>query len=74
MAGILLALATALAVGHVGSAAAVVPQVLLLLPAALVLVYEIGRRLGSGVHAAWTSLVWEWGGETVDATYSKAAL
>ena len=53
-----LVLATAFAVGHVGSMAAVVPQVLLLLPAALVLVYEIGRRLGSGLHAAWTALAW----------------
>jgi len=53
-----LVLAVALTVGHEGSTAATVVQVLVLLPVALVLVYETSSRLWSRVYAAGAALVW----------------
>jgi hypothetical protein len=54
----LLVVVTALAVGHAGSIAIVVPQVVVLLPLALVLVYEVAFRLGGRLFAAWAAAVW----------------
>jgi 4-amino-4-deoxy-L-arabinose transferase-like glycosyltransferase len=54
----LLVLVVALDVGHHGSIAIVIPQVVLLVPLALVLVYEIARRLGGPLFAAWAGLAW----------------
>jgi hypothetical protein len=54
----LLVAVTARAVGHAGSIAIVVPQVVVLLPLALVLVYGIARRLGGRLFAAWAAAVW----------------
>jgi hypothetical protein len=50
--------ATASQVGHDGSLAIVIPQVVVLVPLALVLVYETALRLGGLVFAAWAAVVW----------------
>jgi 4-amino-4-deoxy-L-arabinose transferase-like glycosyltransferase len=54
----LLALIVALDVGHHGSLWIVIPQVVVLLPLALVLVYAIALRLGGRLFAAWATVVW----------------
>jgi 4-amino-4-deoxy-L-arabinose transferase-like glycosyltransferase len=54
----LLAGILAVRVGHEGSLALVVPQVAVLLPLALVIVYEIALRLGGRLFAAWAAAVW----------------
>jgi hypothetical protein len=54
----LLVVVTARAIGHTGSIAIVVPQVVVLLPLALVLVYEVALRLGGRLFAAWAAAVW----------------
>lgn len=53
-----LATVVALAVGHSGSLALAVPQVLILGPAGLIVVYEIALRLAGRVFAAWAAFVW----------------
>jgi 4-amino-4-deoxy-L-arabinose transferase-like glycosyltransferase len=54
----LLAGILALRVGHEGSLAIVVPQVAVLLPLALVLIYEVALRIRGRLFAAWAALVW----------------
>jgi hypothetical protein len=54
----ILAGVTWLRVGHEGSLAVVVPQVVILLPAALVLVYGVALELGGRAFAIWASSLW----------------
>jgi hypothetical protein len=54
----LLVVATWLEVGHAGSLAIVIPQVVVLVPVALALVYATARRLGGRVFAVWATAVW----------------
>jgi len=50
--------AVAATLGHDGSLAIVIPQVVVLLPIVLVLVHGTALRLGGRVFAAWATLVW----------------
>jgi hypothetical protein len=54
----LLVVAVAVAIGRDGSLWIVVPQVLVLMPLLLLLIYETARRLGGPLFAAWAAFVW----------------
>jgi hypothetical protein len=54
----ILTLVVAIAFGRHGSLAIVVPQVIVLLPLALVLVHATALRLGQRLFAAWAAAVW----------------
>lgn len=54
----ILTLVVAIAFGRHGSLAIVVPQVVVLLPVALVLVHATALRLGGRLFAVWAAVVW----------------
>ena len=54
----LLVLVNALTTGHDGSRLIVIPQVVILLPLALVLVHGTALRLGGRTFAAWAAALW----------------